>query len=241
MTKKDKIKRRLIRAEKKRKKQIPEPKSWVFGFDETNNGFHIKPKNPYFKTSLVVTGYATEDLGRANYGSEPYERKGHNYTKRNLPKTLEKCREYLSKHPTFLYTTISKENAKIYPLSRLKADAIALLTLSLFLKYPTIDPQRTKIIMDEMGGRKSSEEVDQGLEQWLKKTELQIPHKIKREADEKTIAVRKADRIGHYITAIHHFGTNNKWPYRNKRISFDSLGETIIRFLERDEIDYPEP
>jgi hypothetical protein len=241
MSKKNKQKRRLIRSKKRMKKTDQEIKSWVLGFDETNNGFHVKSENPHFKTSLVVTGYATEDLGRANYGSEPYEHKGKNFTSKNFTRTLEKCKKYLAKHPTFLYTTISKENAEIYPLSRLKADAIALLTFNLLLKYPSIDSQRTKIIMDEMGRQRDSMEVNQGLEQWLKKTELQIPHRAKRDADENTIAVRKADRIGHYIAAIHHFGTNHKWPYRHKRISFDSLGETIKNFLERDEIDYPQP
>ena len=204
----------------------------VLGFDETNNGFGLKCFNENHQSNLIITGYLASDLPMKNYQRPSNEVKGKLFDgNRNLQSALRRGRDYLSKHPDFLYTSVSKELQRVKPIELLHAEAVALLTTNFFLRY-SLNPNETKVIMDERDGKNPSNKINQLLDLWLKKTGINIIHKSMKSAADNVYSVRKADMVGYYLTAIHFLGYNHKWPYRSRRVSFNRLEKDITLFQE---------
>ncbi len=220
----------------------------VIGIDETNNGLDLPYTNPHHKPCLIIAGYIMQDPKRANYGTARYESKGkcRFFSRKratNVFEVLEKAREYTQRYPDFLYLPISKGAIECESLIHIiRGKALATLVLEFFLKYK-IDTKRTKVIFDDVSGEIPSERTKSVLEAYLDLAEVNIsPDNItyRVNGDSKVVAIRKADMIGYYITAIRHLGNMQKWPYRRKKLSLDRLASSMIEILERKEPDYPE-
>lgn len=211
----------------------------VLGFDECNNSLSLPVYNPNIPSSVIVVGYMTPDTGRANYGSEMYERKGGIFgePKTGIKKALLKGRKYLSNHSSFLYTSIPENSIKSTPLCLLKGKAIVLLTLSFFLKY-NLNPSKTQIVYDGIDRKVHTNHVEDVLEMWFEKAGLKIDFLPKSSADYNVPAVRKADVIAYYLSAITFLGNNSKWPYRIHKVGLNTLERLVIQFKERQDIDF---
>jgi hypothetical protein len=241
---------------KKRNKKI----KTIIGIDETNAGFHLSPANPHTLSSVIVTGYLTQGITHANYGSCKYEHKGK-LLKRggDFPRALERGRDYIRRHPDFLYTTIDKKPKRRYETAIMKGNASALLVFEFFLRY-NLKPAETCIVLDEADGERNSEPINYILSLWLKQAGLQIPcrykfdrkipeyvqlpypyiydsskkpYRSKTKADDRVVAVRKADVVGYYIGAIHYLGDRKKWPYRERRVPLHLLEEKCLEVSEK--------
>jgi len=197
----------------------------ILGFDETNNGFELDSPDytSHEDSVLIVTGYLGIDPKRANYGNGKYEGKRKIFNKkRDLTRALKRGKYYLEHNPNFLYTIIPRKESRRIHRATLRAQAIALLTFKFFLLY-NLTPKNTKIIIDEIDGRKSSRRVNEELEYYLSKAFLKLPHTTKKQADKKVVAVKKADRAGYYIAAMKFLGEKEKWPYHRHRIPLSDL------------------
>jgi hypothetical protein len=236
---------------KKRDKKI----KTIIGIDETNAGFHVN----HPESSVVVTGYLSNIL-RANYGSSQNEHKGKLMKEgMDINKARIKCKDYTSKYPHFLYTLIPKYLNQRNPIAILKGNAAALLVFEFFLRY-NLKPQETCVILDETDGEGNSEAVNYVLDLWLQKAGMDIPcrykdnlkvpegialpypyvrspekkpYRSKRKADDRVVAVRKADRIGYFISSIHYYGENKKWPYRDKKVCLNNLEDKCVEVIEK--------
>jgi hypothetical protein len=210
----------------------------ILGFDETNNGFGLRCFNKNHESNLIITAYLSDEVSMKDYERPDYESKGRIFTgERNISSALRRGRVYLEEHQDFLYTSVPRDAQLTTPIAILKAEAVALLTLNFFLQYE-LDEKNVKIIMDEMDGKNQSIQINQVLDLWLKKAGLSIPHRSMRSAASRIHAVRKADMVGYYLTAIHFLGENRKWPYRSHRIGFNELEKSVVEFLERRDNDY---
>jgi hypothetical protein len=232
----------------------------IIGIDETNAGFHVDPNNPDAHSSVIVTGYITQGITRANYGSCKYEHKGKLLIKNgDFQRALERGRDYIQRHPDFLYTLIERKPKRRYETAILKGNAAALLVFEFFLRY-NLNPQETCIILDEADGEGNSEAINSVLSLWLEKAGLKIPcrykpdrrvpesillpypyiydsnkkpYRSKVKGDDRVVAIRKADRVGYYIGAIHFLGKGKKWPYRRRKVSLHFLEEKCIDVSEK--------
>lgn len=224
---------------KGRKKNKFSRRPIVLGFDETNNGLGLKSLNPNHSSSIIVTGYLGENTRKGkNYQGSKFEDKfGAFNGKKNIEESLQRGRSFLQHNPNFLYTSIPPEYQASTPMAILKANAIALLTLNFLLTYE-LNPNEIQIISDEMDGKENSKKVGDVLNMWLEKTELTLPYRFIQGAEHSIIPVRKADRVGYYLTAIHLLGNNHKWPYRSHKINFDTLEQCVINYLDTKEKYY---
>lgn len=212
----------------------------VLGFDETNNGFHLKCFNPYHKSPMIVTGYLSSEGFSKNYAGSMYERKEKTFNgERDIQRAIKRARGFLFENPDFFYTSISSDLKKFYPIPFLQANAIALLTFKFILSYD-LDLNNTVIMMDEISGRETSQLVNDNLEEWFKKAGLTIPHAWRRYGEDSVLAIRKADRVGYHIAALHLLGNNPKWPYRNHKVPFNNLEFLLERVLNKEHETIPE-
>lgn len=218
-------------------KKISTERVFIMGFDETNNGYGLKCFNSNHSSDLIITGYFSTDISMRGYHVEEFETKGRIFNgRRNIEKALRKGRKYLSGNPYFLYTSISKEIQKTTPELILRAQAIALLSINFFLRYNP-DPSKTKIVVDDVNGREFSSPVKYKLDTLLDYAGLSnVPTRFMNSGASNCYAIRKADMVGYYLTAIHFLGENHKWPYRNKKIPFGNLEKSIEEFVERNQI-----
>jgi len=206
---------------------------FVLGFDETNNGFNLDSPDykPHANSILVITGYLVPDIGRANYGCCKYEHKKKIFnSRRDLDRALFRGKYYIGSHPDFFYTTIPRQSP--FPMTLMRANAVALLTFQ-FAKAYNLDPNKTTLVLDEMNGKENSKFINHALQFWLEQARFTAEHYSKEKADEKTIAVKIADRIGYYVSAIKFLGTNQKWPFRSRKVSINNLEQLAIDLAER--------
>ncbi len=211
----------------------------VLGFDETNNGFGLLCPNLYHKTSLIVTAYKGNNrLKGKDYIGSTYENKGrvfNGYSR--IEDVLKKGTCFLDENPDFLYTSISKEDIASTPLGILRARAIAVLAMAFILRYD-LDSQKIQIISDEIDGRENSRKIGDILRMYLEKSGLGMPFRFIKGAEHTIIPVRKADRAGYYLTAIHFLGSYHKWPFRARKINHNSLESLTLQMLDRNQADY---
>jgi hypothetical protein len=218
------------------KKKINRP--IIIGFDESNNGWGIKSNNPHYDSTMIFTGYI--DFNQSLH-SGPIRKKPRLFGRNgNIEYAVKKASQYMSLNPDFLYVPIPKESSNGNLIEVLKANAIVALTLNFLLKYG-ISQNQIGIITDEFDGPENSERTHNIIDWWFEKLKIDIPHIYKRNADNQIRAVVRADRISHYIGAIHHLGDNPKWPYRQKKVSLYDLEKLAIALAEKNETSYPEP
>jgi hypothetical protein len=215
------------------KKEAFKKRPVVLGIDETNNGFGLNCYNPNFKSSQLVTLYIGDNSERPlDYEGSRFESKGGTFNdRRDVERAIARGRHYLHENPSFFYTTIPKEAVQTTPIEILKANAIALLTFKYVLRY---NPQisNVQLIIDQMDGKESSKTIGKIVEIWLKKTGLDIPYRFIQHAEGNFIPVRKADRVGYWLTAIHFLGENPKWPYRHRRVNLNALEKLALEVIE---------
>jgi hypothetical protein len=249
-------KKRGKKHKKKRDKKI----KTIIGIDEINNGYHAKSNTGSKYPYLIMAAYITHGITRANYGSCKYEHKGKLIKEDgDLGRALERGKDYIKRHPDFLYTIIPENSTKKTPTAILKGNAAALLVFEFFLRQ-NLKPEETVVIVDETDGIGNSEAMNYILDLWLDKAGLNLPcryksdikvpdsvklpypyiysldkkpYRSKRRADDKVVAVRKADRISYYLAAIHYLGHKNKWPHRKKKISLNHLEERCLEVKEK--------
>ncbi len=210
-------------------------KKIVLGFDETNNGAHLKCFNKHHDSLMIVTGYLEEDLPMKGYQRHPSEAKGKIFNgNRNLQRALERGKSFLEDNPHFLYTPIPPQIKETIPLILTYAESVACICINFFLKY-NLNPLETRVVMDEVSGEIPSRLMNEVLESWLEKAELPLPHRSMRSAASNVRAVKKADMVGYYLTAIHLQGNNHKWPYQMHKVSFGSIRKSIVDLQKRTE------
>lgn len=211
-------------GDKKKMRKKKKRPNFILGFDETNNGFNLDSRHyiPHDNSPLVVTGYLTPEIG-ASYGNKKYEAKKKIFnSKRDIKRALKRGRYYIENNPYFFYTTFSRKAINQTPLPILKANAIALLTFQFFNTYD-INPDETQIILDQMDDKKHTSHVIQTLGIWLEDADINSDYRYKKNADKNTPAVKTADRVGYYISAIKFLGDSKKWPYRSRKIPLSHL------------------
>ncbi len=224
------------------KKSIYEKRDIVLGFDETNNGLNLDSKNPHHKTSMIITGYLGNSLKKnKNYEGSRYEHKGFAFSrKEDTKEILRRGKIFLYDNSHFFYTSLSKEDYSPEKAVDLRADPIILLTLKFILSYG-LEPSNTQLIIYQIEGIERSKKIGKSIEKKFKKLKLNIPFRFIKGAELNKIPVRKADRAGYWISALHFLGKNHKWSYKHRRVSMTSLEKLAIEFLDMQEKDYPEP
>jgi len=212
-------------------------KEIILGFDETNNGFHLKSDFSDRDVPLILTGYMAEDLKRANYGSVKYESSKGIVNGKKKNQIGIRSQYYLPLHPEFLYTTISKDMLKFQELAMLKAKAIAAITFSFFL-HNELNPSSTKVMIDNMDYH--SNDVMHHLDSLFLNANLKIPHKCKKKADKKVVAVRKAHAVGRFLSSLYLNGQTQRLPYIKNRVWMGSLEELSVEIKRKNYPVHPE-
>jgi len=210
----------------------------IIGFDESNNGWGTKSKNPHYNPSMIFTGYL--DFNQNLPKDSIYKRKiglfGYNG---DIETAIKKANDYFSTNSDFFYTSITKEYAKLDLMEFLKAKALVTLTLKFILKY-NVNPNELGIITDEFDGPENSKRTHKIVDWWFEKLKINIPHTYKRNADSQIRAVVRADRVSYYLGAIHHLGDNHKWPYRHRKVNLKDLEKLAVEFTEMNDTLYPD-
>ena len=212
----------------------------IIGFDESNNGWGIKSKNPHYESAMIFTGYI--DLSQLPHSNSDYKSKTRGIFGQNggIELALEKGTDYLAENPNFFYIPIKKELRQGELVEVLKAKALVTLTLKFLLNYQ-FNQDEIGIITDEFDGPQNSDRVHKLIDWWFEKLGIEIPHTYKRNADSRVCSVIKADRVSYYIGAIHHLGDNHKWPYGQKKVNLNDLEKLAVELEDKKETNYPEP
>jgi hypothetical protein len=199
----------------------------VIGIDEFNNGFSLH-ENGEEKFPMVFCGYLIKDYQHSCCGNEMYEKKGKIFSKNgcSIERVLERSRYYLSRNPSFFYGVITKNELK-GKAPKIRAEIMAAITLKFFLNYE-LEQTKTAIVLDKINELGYCGEVVHFYLDFLGSAGLSIPVKVQEHGDKYNYAVKKADRVAYYLSALKYTGKRNKWPLPHKKTSIKELSELTI-------------
>ena len=103
---------------------------------------------------------------------------------------------------------------------------MASLIFELF-KRESLSTKDTAVIAHRIDDSSSTKFIHENLEKLLEDNGVKVPIFF-RGNEQRIRAIRKADRVAYYLAGLRFLRNSGKWPYRRKKISYDSIYSSLF-------------